>query len=145
MQREELHCARTVEELDMRLVDFAEALWSEGDMRSLFANCISGMQHYVPSLRGRLNASWRIFGAWKRSEPAKQAHPLTVAMTHGIAGWFRLKGHFEASVGILLAHHAILRTGELFELRKGDIKFSGKTAHLILRDTKVGQRYGVRQ
>ena len=66
-------------------------------------------------------------------------------MVHGIDGWFRRNGYRNGSVGILLAHHTLLRTGELFELRKGDVTFVAKTAHLVLRDTKIGQRYGVLQ
>ncbi len=46
---------------------------------------------------------------------------------------------------ILVGHHSMLRTCELFELRTGDVTFLADRALLVLRETKMGQRVGIHQ
>ncbi len=136
---------RTTEEFDQVLSEWAGCLWAEGDARSILANGLSGLSHFVPSLRRKLNGAWRLHAAWVRSEPAHQAPPMTLSMVQAMAGWFVERGYHSAAVGILLAFNVILRTGELCDLRTTDFTAGVKCVLLILRDTKIGARLGVHQ
>ena len=113
-----IHGYRTpssTEDFDMLVTAYAEMLWCEGDPRTVLAYTLAGFSHLVPSLRHRLNGSWRVYVAWGKSEPAQQAPPLTLFMTQAIAGWFISEGFCGAGLGILLAFNCTLRAGELFE------------------------------
>ena len=143
-----IHGYRTpssTEDFDMLITAYAEMLWCEGDPRTVLAYTLAGFSHLVPSLRHRLNGSWRVYVAWGKSEPAQQAPPLTRFMTQAIAGWFISEGLCGAGLGILLAFNCILRTGELFELLKKDFTLGARSLLILLRDTKVGVRFGYLQ
>ena len=135
----------STEDFDGHFTAWAECLWSEGDPRTILGNGLAGIAHLVPSLRRRLNGTWRLYNAWGRLEPAKQAPPLTLLMTQALAGWYIQEKLLGAGLGILLAFNIILRTGELLELRKSDFTFGPDIMIIVLRDTKVGSRFGVLQ
>ena len=69
--------ASTALEVDELLGRWAEALWMEGDSRSILANALSGLTLNVPSMAGQLKGSWRLYATWGKREPAKQAPPLS--------------------------------------------------------------------
>ncbi len=54
-------------------------------------------------------------------------------------------GYASTAVMVLVGHHCMLRTCELFELRTGDVTFTNRSALLVLRETKMGQRLGIHQ
>eukprot|EP00971_Amphidinium_carterae_P181368 3598188-Amphidinium_carterae.1 len=39
-----------------------------GDSKSIAANTLSGIQHFVPACRRHIAASWRLYSAWGRTE-----------------------------------------------------------------------------
>ena len=86
-----------------------------------------------------------MFSTWRRTEPVKQAPPITIPMLHGFAGSFIEQGYPQTAVMVLVAHHCILRRSEFFNLRTTDGTMSGNCILLLLRDTKIGQRVGVDQ
>eukprot|EP00971_Amphidinium_carterae_P333616 6468424-Amphidinium_carterae.1 len=49
---------------DLALSVFIEDMWDWGEPRSLVANTLSGIQHFLPVLRHKLPSSWRLFSAW---------------------------------------------------------------------------------
>ncbi len=132
----------TVEEFDALCCAWAEHLWHEGDPKSILNNSLCGLAHFCPGLRSRLNGAWRLYKAWGRSEPVTRAPPLTVSMAQAMAGHFVSQRLPSLAVMTLLAHHCMLRTCELFELRTGDVSFLPGRALLVLRETKMGQRVG---
>ncbi len=133
------------EAFDRLLSEWAECLWAEGGPRSILGNGLSGLTHFVPSLKRKLNGAWRLYNAWVRSEPVLQAPPMTLTMVQAMAGWFVDHGHHSAAVGVLLAFDVILRTGELTDLRTTDSTVGVKCLILVLRDTKIGARLGAHQ
>ena len=135
----------TVEEFDTLCRAWAEHLWHEGGPKCMLNNSLCGLAHFCPGLRGKLNGAWRLYKAWGRSEPVTRAPPLTVGMVQALAGHFA-KNQMPSLAGMtLIAHHCMLRTCELFELRTGDVTFLPRRALLVLRETKMGQRVGVHQ
>jgi hypothetical protein len=134
-----------VVDFDIQITKWVACIYSEGGSKSLLADALSGLSHMVLALRGHLNASWRLFHTWRRSEPVKQAPPLSVSMVQCIAGAFIEVGEIDLAILVLLAHHCVLRTCELLSLRETDASVMAKGVLLILRDTKVGQRIGIHQ
>ena len=53
--------------------------------------------------------------------------------------------HPRCALGILLAHHCILRTCELIGLLARDFHSDDAGLSLTLRETKIGQRMGVNE
>ncbi len=76
--------------------------------------------------------------------PAR-APPLTTSMVQALAGCLTKCGYASTAVMVLVGHHCMLRTCELFELRTGDVAFTNRRALLVLRETKMGQRLGIHQ
>jgi integrase len=134
-----------VVDFDIQITRWVECIYSEGESKSLLADALSGLSHLVPALRGKLNASWRLFHTWRRTEPVKQAPPLSVSMVQCMAGAFVEQGELELAILVLLSHHCILRTCELLSVRTTDASIVTAGVLLILRETKVGQRMGVHQ
>ncbi len=128
---------------DTQLCAYAECLWEEGDQKSVLANVLSGLAHFVPALRGHLPGPWRLYHAWSKSEPTDRAPPCSVRMTQAIAGVMLYLGHPQAAVMTLVAFHCLLRTGELLEVRTTDCGILPKSVQLRLRDTKIGSRLGI--
>ncbi len=135
----------TVEDFDTLCCAWAEHLWHEGDPKCILNNSLCGLAHFCPGLRSKLNGAWRLYKAWGRSEPVTRAPPLTVGMAQAMAGHFANNQLPSLAVMTLIAHHCMLRTCELFELRTGDVSFLPGRALLVLRETKMGQRVGVHQ
>ena len=135
----------TVEDFDTLCCAWAEHLWHEGDPKCMLNNSLCGLAHFCPGLRSKLNGAWRLYKAWGRSEPVTRAPPLTVGMAQAMAGHFASNRLPSLAVMTLIAHHCMLRTCELFELRTGDVTFLPGRALLVLRETKMGQRVGIHQ
>ena len=91
------------------------------------------------------NSEWRLYRAWVRSEVTARAPLLIVLMAQALAGRFAKAGFLLAAVLILVPHHAMLRTCELYELRTGDVHMSQRSCLLVLRETKMCQRNCVHQ
>ena len=66
-------------------------------------------------------------------------------MAQALAGRFAKAGFLPAAVLILVAHHTLLRTRELYELRTGDVHLSQRSCLLVHREINMGQRVGVHQ
>ena len=122
---------------------FAEDLWQAGDSRRTLAYTLSALSFRIPSLCKKMNGAWRLHKVWERSEPVVRAPPLTLVMVRAIAGQFIACSEPTAALSILLAYHCLLRTGECLGLVVGDIRPTAGTVHLMLRDTKVGQRLSI--
>ncbi len=143
-------CARTGRTIptsavafDTLLCAYAEGLWEEGDSKSVLVNTLSGLTYFTISLKGKLPGAWRLYTAWNKHEPGQRAPPLTVLMMQAIAGYFVHRGEKRAAAMICVAHHCILRTGEMLAVRTTDVTFAGRLCQIRLRDTKIGQRLGI--
>ncbi len=136
---------RDVVTFDSVVSQWAEALYQEGDMKCVLNRGLCGLAHLVPALRGRLPGSWRLYHAWSRSDERRQAPPIELLLAQAFAGYFASTGEAGAALCILSAHDCILRNSEFYELRTGDLVATKQGMLLSLRDTKMGQRLGVKQ
>ena len=129
--------------LDMVCSAYAECLYQEGETKSVLANTLSAVVHFVPALKGHLKAAWGLYAVWHREEPEMQCPAIDVLTAQAIAGAMVYRGHHRAAVCTLLAHHCCLRTVEMLSLATTDVLLGAKRSLLILRATKIGQRMGV--
>ena len=132
---------------DMQTATFewVEQCWEEGDPMSVAADGLSGIQHFLPELRGHLKGAWRMLGAWRLKEPPDRAPPMLPYIVQAMAGSAIKKGELMFAALLLVGFYLFLRTGELMLLRQQDIIFngSGKSCVLNLGFTKSGKRRGL--
>ena len=83
-------------------------------------------------------AAWRLHAAWSKAEIPLRAHPISSQVVKGLAGKAWSERNYVLSVCLLLAHNALLRTGELLRLRVSDLTWGRRVVHLAIRDAKSG-------
>lgn len=134
-------------EFDLLVADYINALWEEGEGRSLAANVLSGLQHYRPFLRRNLPCAWRLIGAWGRRELPARADPVSILVLEALCGLAFMNGRADAAVLMYLAFHCILRTGEFLRLTAADFAISSDHSSGVvnLGETKSGQRQGAKE
>jgi len=129
-----------IQEYDNIVSDYLELLWDTGEPRSSAAYTLASIQFYLPQLRKHLPRSWKLKAVWDRLELPAQAVPLSLEHTIAIAGYFFENGDWRVSLGILVCFNAMLRTGELLNLRAGDVVFTVDSCVLHLGETKGAKR-----
>jgi len=130
--------------LDENISVYIDHLWQEGDPRGYAGDLLSGLQHQIPALRGQLPSGWRLLTAWRKAELPTRATPFTLFLVQAAAGYFMGIGKKGQALGLLLGFHALLRTGELQQIRKRSCTFApdGTSAIISLGFTKSGKRRG---
>ena len=48
-------------EIDEVVAQWVERCWAEGEPRGYAADTLSGLQHFVPALKGHLQTGWKPF------------------------------------------------------------------------------------
>ena len=104
------------EEVDRLASMYIEELWEEGDSRYLTQDVLSSLQHFEPHLKRRLLQSWRLIKAWMKHEIPSRAPPLTPSTLSVLAGYLQPRVP-EVALGVAVAFHALLRRGELLQVR----------------------------
>lgn len=144
MKSEHIKLPPLYEEFDLVVCKYVEHCWQEGEGRSLVSNVLAGLQHFTPTVRGRLPCSWRLVSAWQRHELPARAPPLPAHLVRALAGCALRRHAPDVCVGLFVAYDGLLRTGELFGLRCKDFVVSEDCQSVIvnLGLTKGGQRRG---
>ena len=125
--------------------EWVEECWEEGESLSVAADSLSGLQHFIPELKGQLKGAWRMLGAWRLKEPADRAPPMLPFIVEAMAFTAIQSGELVFAAILLIGFHLFLRTGELMALRVQDLLFatSGKSCVINLGFTKTGKRKGM--
>ena len=100
----------TTDDMDLRLCEYIEQLWEEGDSRRWATDAPSGFVHFVPQLRARLHGSRRLLKAWAKLELPERAAPLPASYAAALAGVALQGGDLRLCVCIMVAFHAFSRT-----------------------------------
>ena len=127
------------------VMEYIDAAWEEGESKGHVGDLLSGLSYFVPGLKRQLNGSWRMFTAWSRHELPARCYPLSIDMCNALAGLALLWKWPDMAVAILVAFDCLLRTGELINLKAGDIIFNTAYtfASINLPDTKGEKRTGI--
>ena len=131
-------------DLDLCLCAFIEHVWEEGDPKSWALNAISAMAHFMPAVRGKTPGSSRLMKGWTKTELPERAPPLPTLFATAVAGAALRRQDLRLCVLILIAFHALLRTGELCRVQASHFVRPGKAGpiFLTLSNTKSGIRRG---
>eukprot|EP00438_Fugacium_kawagutii_P036604 Skav217814 [mRNA] locus=scaffold889:91866:92831:+ [translate_table: standard] len=144
LQDEQLTLPRRREALDSLLAEYVEHLWTSGKGRALASDTVAGLQDLDPKLKGCLALTWRLLRTWSVNEIPNRAPPLPEPALHAMVGWSMFKGHHDFALSLLVGYYALLRTGELCDLKSSSISMSSaaKPAVISLGFTKSGKRAG---
>ena len=132
-----------VQDLNSVLELYIESMWEEGEGRSSPSYLMAAVQYHQPRTKRQLNGSWALVSLWNRLEQPRRATPLTPELVLSFAGKFLEWGWPELAHGIVVGFAGLLRTGELFRLKREHVVLpqrQGQNAVLFLEDTKTGQR-----
>ena len=144
MRSEGLPLPTEVDDFDMVVCQFIETCWQEGEGRSRAADVICSLQWTSPLLKRHLNGSWSLLKAWQRTELPARAPPMPPKVVFALAEWLLRLGQTGMGLGIVLAAHCFLRTGELLSLGFGALSWADDFRSVIvsLGITKGGARRG---
>lgn len=135
-----LHHVTSEVQLDETIADWVQGQFQAGYPLHLVADALSGYHHFEPWSRRKLPRSWPIFSIWRRYEVPCRAPPLTYDITLAMAGWCLMRGELTMCALLLLAFHALLRTGEILTIRPVDFLLSAKAGLVTLPSSKSGVR-----
>ena len=132
------------EDLDVLTCRWVEYCWQDGHGQGRAADVVCSLCLRSPSLRGHFNGSWALLKAWKRTELPTRAPPLPAAAVFAIAEWCLRQGHHGMALGMIVAAHCLLRTGEMLKLTFGQITWAEDYSSVVisLGTTKSGARRG---
>ena len=131
-RREEVRI-RVLASVDAPLAAYIEELWAEGEPLNLANDTVSGLQHFLPAVRGHTRQAWRLTKAWARAEPPSRAAPASPQFALAVAGCCRALGELGAAAMILCGFDAFLRTGELMSIVPEDVVVYSRRQRAVLR------------
>lgn len=132
LEEEQLQLPRRREALDTLLAEYIEHLWAAGKGRALASDTVAGLQDLDPKLKGCLALTWRLLKTWSISEIPNRAPPLPEGVLHAMVGWSIFYGHDDFALSLLVGYYALLRTGELCDLKSSSIAMSSPSKPAIL-------------
>ena len=140
-----LEVVNTEFELDTEIAEWIQQEFEDGCPLHLVGDALSGLHHLDPCTRKKIPRSWRLYGIWRKFEVPCRAPPIPQDICLAMAGWCIQRGELVMAGLILLGFHALLRTGELLQVRPCDF-IMGETHGLVsLPSSKSGVRNNVRE
>lgn len=127
---------------DLELGDFLEHSYEEGESVSFAGNLICGLQVFLPFLRRHLPYSWHLFSLWRRNERSWQATPMGDELLWALVGKTLECQWLAMGTLLMLGYFGLLRTGELVNLRVGDLRVSSSEVIVYIAAPKSSSRRG---
>eukprot|EP00435_Cladocopium_sp_Y103_P016983 s2158_g4.t1 len=140
-----LEAQPNLDDLDSILVEWIELQWVKGEALTYIADCLSGLHFFWPELKGLLRQAWRMFKSWRRIETPSRAPPLTIALAKAFVAKGVADNNLPLAALVAIGFHGMLRTGELLNLRYGDIEVSSTCGVVNLHHSKSGHRTGAQE
>jgi hypothetical protein len=126
--------------LDEVVSAWVEHIYHDGQHKTLASDGLAGFQFFLPQAVGRLKHAWKLAKVWQKLEPPRRVLPLSPTMVKAMAGAAWHLGFEAEASGLLVGFDAMLRSGELYQLKIKHIRFYGQRAVLSLGYTKTGKR-----
>eukprot|EP00438_Fugacium_kawagutii_P004132 Skav211256 [mRNA] locus=scaffold3676:135811:142394:+ [translate_table: standard] len=118
---------------------------AEGLPKGYGSDALAAIQHFLPETAGKLRNSWRLLKAWNKMEPPTRVLPISPLMIAGMAGLCARLGWCGPAAALLVGFDCLLRPGEIYELKVGDVTWAAGRATLTLHSAKTGQRKGAEE
>ena len=128
--------------LDEVVAAWVEHAYAEGEHKSLVSNALAGLQFFLPQAVGKLKLSWKLAKVWQKLEPPLRVLPLAPLVVRAFAGAAVRMGYAAEAAAFLVGFDCMLRSGELYGLKRKDITFFENKAVLCLGQSKSGKRSG---
>ena len=130
-------------EMDLRLCQFVEHAWEEGDSRNIPADARSSLTHFMDALRGHLPGIQRLLlASGVKMNCQKRADPLPIDVLLAMVGAALTAQNLRIALSLWLGFHALLRTTKI-HLHPSFVLHLPNTVLLVLPLTKSGQRLQV--
>ena len=126
--------------LDSVVTAWVLYMYQEGEPAGTTGDGLSGLQHFLPSVRRFLNGSWRVFKAWRAHELPAQAPPFPQLVCDALVGLSLNLGLLGLAAAIAVGFHCCLRSGEIFALLCEHVVCDSSAGAVILPKTKKGIR-----
>lgn len=117
--------------------------FQNGDGLYIISDALCGLHHYEPWTKRMIPQSWKLFSVWRRLEGPDRAPPLTKLIIYSWTNYAIAHSDLKFAALICLGFFALLRTGELLQVRPCDILLGRNSAIVSLPHTKSGQQENV--
>jgi len=148
LERQGIAIPERTADFEVLVADHLDRLWLSGGPRVQAGDVISGLQLFIPGLKGNLKAAWAALSVWQRHEEPERALPFTDEVADALAGQAVADGNLQLATAILLGQRQLLRPSEFCGLDLSRVVFGkGRQSRAVLDLgwTKGGQRKGVRE
>ncbi|CAK0803605.1 unnamed protein product, partial [Prorocentrum cordatum] len=135
---------KRVQDVDQGVALYIEHVWRTGASLLAVNNVLAAVPFFSPSLSGKLKQRWKLQKTWLKLEPNARAMPMPPLLALAFAGAFCWRGLPRAGALLAVGYAGMLRSGEMIQLRRKDIRMFQRrmSAIVALRNTKTGQRDG---
>ena len=127
-------------ELDDAVADWVEQKWRDGYSLYHINDALCGLHHFEPFTKRLIPSAWRLFRTWRKLESPNRAPPLTKFIIYSVANYAIMHNDSVFGSLILLGFFALLRTGEILNLKPCNCLLSKERGLLTLEFTKTGKR-----
>ena len=118
--------------MDLRICEFVEHAWEEGDSHNIPSDARSGLMHFIDALHTYLPGSQRLLLAWSKNELPKRADPLPINLLLAMVGPAITAHKFRIALSLLLDFHALLRTTEIIYIQASHVTFPQRCGPVLL-------------
>ncbi len=127
-------------QIDDVVADWVQKCWEDGESLHIVNDGLCGLHHYQPWTKTLVPTAWKLFKVWRRVEAPNRAPPLTAQIVHAMAMYALNHNNLVYAGLLLLGFFALLRTGELLQVRPVDLLLTDAQGIISLKDTKTGLR-----
>eukprot|EP00435_Cladocopium_sp_Y103_P037912 s2720_g10.t1 len=140
-----LECVNSEFQLDEMISEWVQSEFEDGCPLHLVGDALSGLHHFEPFTRKKLQKSWRLYNIWRRYEVPARAPPITPDICLAMAGWAILHDELVMGALLLLGFHCLMRTGELLQIRPCDFLLDSSGGLVSIPSSKSGVRNNTRE
>ena len=127
-------------EIDEVVSDWVQQCWEEGESLHIVNDGLCGLHHYQPWTKSMVPTAWKLFKVWRRVEAPNRAPPLTAQIVHAMAVYALNHNNLVFAGMLLLGFFALLRTGELLQVKPSNLLITESVGIVSLQETKTGLR-----
>ena len=127
-------------QFDDLLADWIQGEFEDGTPLYLIADALSGIHHFEPFTRKKLNKSWHLYSIWRKYEVPCRAPPIPQDILLAMAGWCLMNGELVMAALLMVGFHCLLRTGEILSIRPVDFLLDKTSGLVSLPSSKSGLR-----
>ena len=128
--------------LDDHISAWVEEQWKAGQTLSFVSDALCGLHHFEPSTKRTIGNTWKLFRTWRKLEAPNRAPPLTKEIVYAIAYYAISHDDLIFAALMLIGFFAMLRTGEILNVKPCDCMLGATDAVISLPVTKTGVRHG---